>query len=414
LLASTPVIMPAAPNRSFEEGVSRALASIGAAPSDPALDALAAPAAVAAALGRLDAGEPFLLRAAPALGEGNETHGPPPAPPLWVRASFGSPSLRTAPLFLDKAAPPATPRAARILVEQTEGPCCEAPSCKLRRSLASVWLVFDRDAPAGHPPCLLVAEAADLDAARALGRVRPVAAELARALEVPLEPEDASEPAPRSTEEALPAESLLPARTLARFAMRSEGDRLVLRDHGSTGSRAAARRKAIIGLILLGVAVALWIQTARAFQGGDRNVALGAGAAALLLTLASYGFLGVARFASRYAAHSVPVLWAGRDRFVITPWVNHAGAVDRLPEGRLGAAIALEELRSVVVCRRDELAAIEIDTDHGPMDALAIEDEAVARFFAEAIRGALADMAHPSTRASARKRAREKSGRVGS
>jgi len=401
--------MPAAPNSSFEEGVSRALASIGAAPSDLGLDALAAPAAVAAALGRLDAGEPFLLRVAPPLGEGNETHGPPPAPPLWVRASCGSPSLRTAPLSLDEAAPPATPRAARILVEQTDGPCCDASSCTGRRSLAFVWLVLEGHAPAGHPPRLLVAEAVDLDAARALTRVRPVAAALARALEVPIEPDDAAEPAPRSTQEALPAEGLLPARALARFAMRSEGERLVLRDHGSTGSRAAARRKAILGLVILVVAIALWIQTAHAFQGGDRNLTLGAGAGALLLTVASYGFLGVARFASRYAARSVPVLWAGRDRFVIAPWVSHTGAVDRLPEGRLGAAIALEELRGVVVCRRDELAAIEIDTDHGPMDALAVEDEAVARFFAEAIRRALADMAHPSTRASARKRLREKS-----
>ena len=42
--------MPAAPNSSFEEGVARALASIGAAASDLALDALAAPAAVTAAL----------------------------------------------------------------------------------------------------------------------------------------------------------------------------------------------------------------------------------------------------------------------------------------------------------------------------------------------------------------------------
>ncbi|UQA55733.1 hypothetical protein [Polyangium aurulentum] len=401
--------MPAAPNSSFEEGVSRALASIGAAASDLALDALAAPAAVTAALGRMDAGEPFLLRVAPPLGQGNATHGPPPAPPLWVRASFGSPSLRTAPLFLDQAASPATPRAARVLLEQTDVPCCDAPSCTGRRSLASAWLVLDGKMPAGHPPRLLVAEAADLDAARALARVQPVAAALARALEIPLAPEDAAEPAPQSTQEALPAESLLPARALARFAMRSEGDRLVLRDHGSTGSRAAARNKAILGLVILGVALVLWIQTVRAFQGGDRNLMLGAGSAALLLTVASYGFLGVARFASRYAARSVPVLWAGRDRFVIAPWVSHEGAVDRLPEGRLGAAIALEELRGVVVCRRDALAAIEIDTDHGPMDALTLEDEAVARFFAEPIRRALADMAHPSTRASARKRLREKS-----
>jgi hypothetical protein len=238
--------------------------------------------------------------------------------------------------------------------------------------------------------------------------VRFVAARLARALDVPLEPEDAADPAPRSADETTPAEALLPASALARFALRSEGDRLVLRDHGSTGPRASARRKAVFGLVLMVVAVALWLQTARAFLQHDRNLTLGALSAALLVTLTGYGFLGVARFALRYAARSVPLLWAGRDRFVIAPWVNHAGAVDRLPEGRLGAAIALEEVRGVAVLERDEHVAIEIDTDHGPMDAPAIQDEATARFFAEAIRRALADMAHPKARASARKRARER------
>jgi hypothetical protein len=397
--------MATAPHKVFDEGVARALAVVGAAPTDPAIDALCDPMAAAAALDAKSQGAPLLLRAGPPLGEGSDAFGPDPAPPLWIGAAVGDAAVRVAPLMLERAGEAARARAKRVAIATRTGPCCDAASCSHTRTHVAAWLELLEPAPASIPGRLLVAESADLDEARALARVHAVAARLARALGIPLD--DADPPAP----EALPkgaAPALLPAGKLARHAMRTEEDRFVLRDHGSLGPRTTAGTKGAIGAALLVAALALWAQAARMFGQGDRNMTIGFAAAAALVTLAGYAFVGVARYSARYSARSAPLLWMGRDRFVIAPWVNRTGGVDRLPEGRLGAAIKLEELRGVSAQPRDGLTAVELDTDHGPMDALVTDDPQVASLWCEALRRTLAEVAHPSTRASARKRARER------
>lgn len=398
--------MAAASQTDLNADISRALAALGASAEEPAHDAVAAPAAAAAALEALTPGSPLLLRVSAPLGAATDTHGPTPAPPLWLRGTCGSPEMSLAPLRLADAAKrgKTAARAGKVVVEVAESRCCDAASCASKRSVASAWIELERAAKDDVPPRVLVAEAADLDAERAKGRVLAVARPLAKALAAAMDPDTGNAVDP-SGEAPSPA---LPAGKLARFVMRSEGDRFVLRDHETQGPANAARSKAIFGITLLVLAAPLWIEAARSFSRGDRNLTVGLAAVALLITLAGYAFVSIARYASRYRAASEPLFWVGHDRFVIAPWVSREGAVDKLPEGRIGAAIALEEVRSVSAQPRDGHFAVEVDSDHGQMDVLASNDEATATFWASAIRRTLADFAHPKARASARKRARER------
>jgi hypothetical protein len=151
-----------------------------------------------------------------------------------------------------------------------------------------------------------------------------------------------------------------------------------------------------------------WIKLALALTrtSGTTGEAVGFGAAAALLTLAGYAFLGVARFSSRYQARSTALLAVGRDRLIVLPWVSRTGAVDARPEGRLGAAIPLGEVRASVVADRGAEHAIVIDTDHGAIDGLASEQKAVAAFWAAALARVTDEARHPQAGASARQRAR--------
>lgn len=189
--------------------------------------------------------------------------------------------------------------------------------------------------------------------------------------------------------------------------MRPEAEPLVLRDHASAGPRSSATRNVVIGLVLLAVAVPLWIQVARSASAGESNVAIGLGAAAALISLTAYAFLGVARFSARYVARSSPLLWLTRDRFVVAPWVDRAGAIDLKPEGRFGAAIPVGELSEVRVCARGDLWSVELDTEHGPIDVMIAPTEEVARYWAAVITRAMASVRHPGG-PSARQRLRAK------
>ncbi|TKD12032.1 hypothetical protein [Polyangium fumosum] len=399
--------MPLHPRTELDADVSRALSALGAETSEPALDALVAPGAAAAALERLPPSAPFLLRAAPPLGSVSSRHGPEPEAPVWIRGTLGGADVRIAPLRLAEGERPTAGRVARLVVTTEERPCCDATTCTNRRTLAAAWVELEREDKSAAPRRLLVAAAVDLDGDRACARVVRAATPLAGAFAAPLEAAEGTLPAPAAPD-VQPEEPVLPAGKLARFALRLEGERLVLRDHENQGPRTNARRNTVLGSILLALALALWVQAVRAFRAGDRNLTIGFASAAALVTLSGYAFVSVARFGARYRALSAPLFWAGRDRFVIAPWVSRTGAVDLLPEGRLGAAIAMEEVRGVSTPRRDDLVAVEINSDHGPMDVFLTEDAALAAYWAAALRRALGDMAHPGTRASARKRARER------
>ncbi|AUX44478.1 hypothetical protein SOCE26_059420 [Sorangium cellulosum] len=416
--------MPEPSPAAFDAEVARALRSLEADSDAPALDPLGDPAGAARALSAPGAA-PLLLRVAPELGapgrDKHTTFAPAPRDPVWLRIEPGASAVRLAPLRLaggdgarltaggaggagEGAAGPR--EAVRVEVTSAQRPCCGAATCTRERTYAAAWLALaapqaaPSGARAGLEQRLLVAEAQDLEAARAGALVEAVAAPLAAALRVPLETTRGTEPpdaiAPRPLPEAAPeAAPPLTAGALSRFAIRSEGELLVLRDHASRGPRGSATRNALIGGALLIAALALWIQVMRSASAGDGGVALGVGSAAVLLSLMGYAFLGVARFSSRYAARSAPVVSFAPGRFVVAPWVSRTGAIDLRPEGRLGAAISAGEVHGVHVRPRGDRFAVEIESDHGPIDVLLTDREDVAQYWRAATDRAVASVLHP-------------------
>ncbi|WP_437826041.1 hypothetical protein [Sorangium sp. So ce1153] len=423
--------MPEPSTAAFDAGVASALRSLGADGSAPALDPLGDPAGAARALSAAG-GAPLLLRVAPELGapqrDKEAAFGPAPRDPVWLRVERGASAVQLAPLRLAGAGPargaggageaaPEARDAVRVEVIAAQRPCCGAASCTRERTYVAAWLALAAPASsAGRSAAeqrLLVAEAQDLEAARAEALVEAVAAPLAVALRVPLETARGTEPpdaiAPRPLPEPAPEPApALSAVALSRFAIRSEGELLVVRDHASQGPRGSATRNALIGGLLLLAALALWIQVMRSVAAGDSGIAIGVGSGAALLSLAGYAFLGVARFSSRYAARSAPVASFGPGRFVVAPWVSRTGAIDLRPEGRLGAAISAGEVHGVQVQPRGDRFAVEIDTDHGPIDALLTGREDVARYWRDAMDRAVASVRHPGG-PSARQRLRARS-----
>lgn len=424
--------MPESSTAAFDADVARALRAVGAESTDLALDPLSDPAGAARALSA-EGQAPLLLRVAPELGAparaGGIPFAPTPRDPVWLRFERGASSLRVAPLRLAASGgtrpggegsardagggEAASYGAVRVEVITQQRPCCGAASCTRERTHVAAWLVLAAPAPpveraAGERAAgertsgerrLLVAEAQDLDAANAQGRVEAVAAPLARALRVPLQTARGVEPpdeiAPRPFPEPAPEPApQLTAAALARLVLRSEGEALVLRDHASLGPRASALRNGLIGAALLLAGLAFLVQALRSLSAGDSGVAIGVGSAAALFLLAGYGFLGVARFSSRYVARSAPLLSLAQGRFVVAPWVSRAGAIDLRPEGRLGAAISASEVHATTVRARGDRFAVELATDHGPIDVLLTEHEEIARYWRDATARAIDAVRH--------------------
>jgi hypothetical protein len=420
--------MAAVDTAAFEGEIARALRLVEADLRAPAADALADPRGALLRLSKLAGGadKSLILRAAPELGPAAEGYAPRPADPLWVRVERGSASVSIAPLRAEgDRAEAIHAKARKVTVALETRPCCDAPSCKLERTAASAWIELD---PSRR---LLVAEAWDLARDVALAKARRVASLLARALGVPLEIDidekveaaapaapgagsaassgpDADAEAAAAADPAAAPPSPLTAGEIARFGLVREGERIVLRDYASAGPRLSARRTLLTGVLLLALAALLWFQTARSLSGESRGAAVAFGALAVLVSLTSYAFLGVGRFAARYNARSTPLVALGRDRIIVAPWVSRLGSVDLRLEGRLGAAIPTAEVRGVHVVVRGGTPVIELETDHGPIDALSCERREVADLFCEAIKRSLDEVRHPSAGASARQRARAK------
>jgi hypothetical protein len=395
--------MAALSARSFSSEVARALDLVGEGAGSPAADALLDPAGAMRSLRGLAAGSSLLLRAAPELREEVKGYAALPSDPVWAAIKRGSVEVAVAPLRAakkDVAARRAEAKA--VAIETREEPCCDSASCKLSRTAASAWLDL------GGAPRLLVAEARDLEAEGALSAVRGVAAALARALGVPLAIGGKAAEAPEAAGEAGAPGELFKAGELARFALRSEGDRIVLRDYASRGPRETAQRTLLIGVVLLALAVGLWALFGVRVRTGDQSLSVALGALAALVSLTAYAFLGVGRFAVSYAAASSPLVAMGRDRVIVAPWVSRRGEVDLRPEGRLGAAIPIGEVQGVSVLDRDGKKVVELATDHGPIDALEHDDGALAELVAEALRRSLDQVRHPGRGASAKQRARAK------
>lgn len=393
-----------------EQQISGALA-----PAAPFVDAaaiadgIADPGGATRALGFGNA----VLRAAPELPEAVPGYAPAPREPVWIGLRRGEREVTVTPRA---GGSPARRRVSQVEVSLTEEGCCDAPACELKKTCASVWLALEGDAA---PARLLIAEQRALafaPAPTALG----VARRLARFLDAPLAISPGAPSCDASREEALTSgepdedkpETLgaalpLTLEGLGRFALRREGDRVVLRDLAGAGPRASATRNTLIGIGLAIVAALFWYELGIAVRAGAGvGAAVTFGALAALFSLAAYAFLGVARFSARYRAASSPLVAFGEGRFVVLPWVSRSGAVDLRPEGRLGAAIPLGELRAVSVKPRGGRFAVELESDHGPIDALTDPREEVARFWAAALERVTAEARHPGVAASPRQRAR--------
>ena len=379
----------------FERAAEAALTALGACPSDEAIDAWADPAGAAQLLTEEGGeGRTALLRAAyeaPA-----ERGAAAPAEPWWIRVTKGSSEIR-----LCRAAggsEPDTRRVTRVVVEH------DAAGESAR---ASVVLLLDRKT--GAPSRLLVAEAWARAEELAVARVRPAAARLARVLSVP-----AGLPQPGAAEpDDVTAAPRVSARALARFTLQSEGPRLVLRDFASRGPLENAGIHLTIGLGFAAPAAFAWVMLARSASasGAAASASLAWLVGAMLLTLSAVAFLGVARFARKYAATSAPLVAIGAGKVTVAPWVSRGGAALPEPEGRFGAGIDLAEVHGVSVQDRKGQHALELATDHGPIDALVTDDPTITSYLAVALDRAIADLRSQGA-STARQRARRRAGAV--
>jgi hypothetical protein len=401
----------------FGDEVKAAIAALG---DEPVVDFLVDPGTACLALDALPSLGGLIVRIAPEIGTAAAGYGPPPAAPLWARVRRGAREVALAGL---RGGSMTARRLEGVELDEREEPCCDGPGCEAARAHAAVWILLEpiaeRGSPAAAAPAvapthrtpqgperLLVAEQRAREGEP--GAARSIAARLSAALGVPLrrrgvevsieagEAPAALTPAPEAAE-------------LARFALRTEGDAVVLRDWDSMGPRASAARDGWIGGVLLLGAVAGWVELWRSVDGGRlAGVTVAAGVVAALLTLAGYAFLGVARFSSRYRASCAPLVSVGRDRIVVLPWVGRDGAVDTRPEGRLGAAIPLGEVRGSSPRPRSKGFAVELDTDHGPIDAMVCPSAASADLWCAVLDRAVDEARHPRQGATARQRARQR------
>lgn len=388
--------MPSEP-APLETALTRALGSLGAGPASVAIDPILDPGGACAALA---AEASLLLRLHPELGApALAGYGPTPVEPCWVTLTGGSADVTVAQQRGAEDQAARHLRAEGVDLEQRTEPCCLASSCKASRTHASAWLRLSEG------PRLLLAEARSLDAG-AVGRVSAIASAFAKWLGLPLE---ATGSAPEGGEIPSPLAGSFTAGDLARYSMRSEGARVVLRDHASGGPRDTVASKRVIALIAGAIAIALWVEvvlSARIDPFGGRT--LGVAAVAALLSLTAYAFYGVARFSKLYAAPSAPIVALGADRIIVLPWVGRDGAVDERPEGRLGAAIKLGELHDLIVKPVEERFTVEATTDHGPIDTISTPSQPLASLYAAALQARAAESAHPSKGASAKQRLRAK------
>ncbi len=388
-----------APLMELGEAAKASILGLGGPENEPVVDFLSDPGGALRTLKDVAeiGGAGLVVRVAPSLGPEGEGFGPAPVDPAWLRVMHGAPEVGLAPL---RGGDAWVRKAARIELERVEISCCEAPPCDLKKTVQRLSVVLEGQTKGAAEERFVVAEQVASDA-QAPSWPAAIAPELARALDVPSSGEGEAIEGPG---EKAPS---LPVPRLARFAVRVEGARTVIRDHGSTGPKAGAKGSGWTSAIFFAVAVAFWVQLYLAYRGGAGQGAMVAyGALGALFTLAGYAFFGVARFSARYGARSEPMVAIGGGRVTVTPWVSREGAVDARPEGRLGAAIPLEEVRASSIKPRKEKFAVELDTDHGPMDALTCDDEEQARYWSRTIDRAVDAARHPKRGATAKQRAR--------
>jgi len=368
----------------FVDDVRAALHAIDAVPSDLAFDAQLDGAEVECMLGELRKGASLLLRVAPELGERIGAQTPTPAEPVWLRLQCGSPTVRGA---RQRARPPRerasghTGTVDRVIVDVEGVPCCRAETCAAEKYRASVWLHL------ADGTRLLVTEQLSEDREGAGAACRPLAVRLAEFLGVALEaPRFHGEPVPRgSAQQLTPASPATPAtglraEQLARFALRTEGGHVVMRDYESRGPSRGAGRELIVATVLALTGIGLWFAVAREVTAGASMGSIAAlVVVAVAVSVASYGFLGAAWYSAQRSATSKPLLCIHEDHFVVAPSVARDGAVktSRL-DGDFGGAIAIKDWRAVSLRQAGLFTSVDIDSRHGLMEVLSTDDVLVA------------------------------------
>jgi hypothetical protein len=197
----------------------------------------------------------------------------------------------------------------------------------------------------------------------------------------------------------------------ARLAWSFEGGLVVLRDFADAGpsSASGAYRTAAIGLGVL--AAGLWVALVRELAtGGSVGAKLGVGAVALVLSIATYAFFEIARFAGKYRSESTPLAWFGDDRVVVAPWVSRAGAIDMRRSGSLGAAIRSAEVSGCRAIAKGDAFVAELATEHGPIEVARMARREPAERLAAEVNRVLASVAAAEKKKTALMRARARRG----
>jgi hypothetical protein len=184
-----------------------------------------------------------------------------------------------------------------------------------------------------------------------------------------------------------------------RFSLAREGDVIVLRDFEDAGPRGRAGRFVALAVVLLAASLgAGWLTWSTYAAVGPTTTVAGYLVSTLVLAVGAFAMSRIAAFARRYAPTHAPLAWFGDDRVVVLPWVSREGAVDRRPEGRLGAAIPIGEIDEVVLEARDGAFAVTMRGPHGPMDVATTPDRAAAEELLRSVRGLVTTVASPRRR----------------
>lgn len=184
-----------------------------------------------------------------------------------------------------------------------------------------------------------------------------------------------------------------------RFAFVLEGDYLVLRDFETRGPRQGMGTYVAISAACLVLSGLVWLGFARELSGPRvLSSLLGYAALGLVLALGALAMGEIARFASKYRGKGAPLAWFHDDRVVVAPWVSRTGAIDRQPAGQFGAAIRIPEIDDVCVKEDQGASVVWLDTQHGPIDVVTIQEPALAKLYREALVRALLAVAAPAKR----------------
>lgn len=182
----------------------------------------------------------------------------------------------------------------------------------------------------------------------------------------------------------------------ATLAWSREGDVIVLRDYANPGPSRYASAYRTTSIVSLVVAVALGASLAvQAVAGAPVGALIGTGAVAAVLLVNAFAFFKIAGFAGRYASDSLALAWFGDDKIVVGPWLSRYGAVDTRPSGRLGAAIPTAEVNGVERFERDGVHAVEVASEHGPLEIVRTPSASIADDVARVARGLLEAVAAP-------------------